>query len=370
MPRFLGLVNLHDSPQLRGITETRPLASASFLGRFAFVDFPLSNFSNSKIDTIGILVKEKPRSLIKHIGSGKMWNANTKIGSLSLMYNEKGGADSLYNHDINNIIENRWVIDQADADYVLIAPCHLIYRLDFSKVIHQHIKNKSKITMVYKTIKPSEKNDFIDCDCLILDHHKHVKMIQKNFGNVTNTHISLETYVISRDFLEELFNRAQRASGFFSLRDILSYACSEIEIDTYEYEGYLRNFNSLEHYFKYSLEFLKKDNLALLDEDWPIFTRTYDSPPVHYTASAKVRDSYIANGSIIEGKVTSSIISRSCKIEKGAHVRNCIVFSEATIKSGTIIENCVIDKKATIENVRKLEGDAKIPLYIKEGDKI
>lgn len=367
MPRFLGLVNLHNSPQIHGLTESRPLASASFLGRFAFVDFPLSNFSNSKIDNIGILVKEKPRSLIKHIGSGKMWNTNTKIGSLSLMYNEKYARDLQYNHDINNIIENKWVIDQSEADYILIAPCHLIYRLDFSNVLEQHISRNASVTMIYKKII-EECDEFIDCDALELGENNKVVSIKKNFGSVKEANISLETYVISRDVLEKMLVESKDSSKFFSIRDMLAHMIDKIDIDTYEFDGYVRNFNSLEHYYRYSLEFLKNENIELMDEDWPIFTRTYDTPPVYYGKNASVRNSLIANGSIIEGKVESSVISRMVHIEEGAIVRNSIIFSEATITKDTVVENCIVDKKATIKFVKILEGDSKNPLYIEEGD--
>ncbi len=78
MANVVGLINLHSDVSLKGLTERRPVASVSFLGRYGVIDFVLSNFSNSRIDKVGILVKEKPRSLLKHIGSGNAWNFNSK----------------------------------------------------------------------------------------------------------------------------------------------------------------------------------------------------------------------------------------------------------------------------------------------------
>ena len=42
--KVLGLLDLHNSPDLGPLTSSRVLASTSFLGRFAFMDFALSNF--------------------------------------------------------------------------------------------------------------------------------------------------------------------------------------------------------------------------------------------------------------------------------------------------------------------------------------
>ena len=89
MRKVIGFCNLHHSPQLGELTSSRPLASTSFLGRYAFIDFVLSNFSNSNIDEIGILVKDHARSLNKHLGFGNSWNINTKTGANVVMYNEK-----------------------------------------------------------------------------------------------------------------------------------------------------------------------------------------------------------------------------------------------------------------------------------------
>ena len=73
MYKVLGYCNLHHSPSLGELTESRSIASTPFLGRYAFIDFTLSNFTNSGIDMVGILVKEHQRSLVKHLGNANAW---------------------------------------------------------------------------------------------------------------------------------------------------------------------------------------------------------------------------------------------------------------------------------------------------------
>ena len=55
MAKVIGLVNLHSDVNFTGLTERRPVASVSFLGRYAIIDFVLSNMSNSSIDSVGVL---------------------------------------------------------------------------------------------------------------------------------------------------------------------------------------------------------------------------------------------------------------------------------------------------------------------------
>lgn len=80
MAKVIGLVNLHSDIEFAGLTERRPVASVSFLGRYGIIDFVLSNMSNSKIDAVGVMIQQKPRSLFKHLGNGNSWNFNQKLG--------------------------------------------------------------------------------------------------------------------------------------------------------------------------------------------------------------------------------------------------------------------------------------------------
>ena len=48
--KVLGFVNLYDSPSLGELTKHRTSGSTSFLGRFALMDFALSNFTNANIE--------------------------------------------------------------------------------------------------------------------------------------------------------------------------------------------------------------------------------------------------------------------------------------------------------------------------------
>ena len=80
MVKAIGIVNLHSDVDFVGLTERRPVASVSFLGRYALIDFVLSNMSNSTIDAVGVLIQKKPRSLFKHLGNGDSWNFNSKAG--------------------------------------------------------------------------------------------------------------------------------------------------------------------------------------------------------------------------------------------------------------------------------------------------
>ena len=151
MAKVLGIIDLHYKVDLGVLTEKRSIASAGIFGRYCFIDFPLSNFANSDINRIGILIKDKPRSLFRHLGLTNNWALNTKIGGISLLYNENYANDLYYNTDINNLLENSWYLkDNSNQKYVVVAPAHLVMTINYEDVVNKHIETGADITCVYK----------------------------------------------------------------------------------------------------------------------------------------------------------------------------------------------------------------------------
>lgn len=368
MVKVTGILNLHNSSQVEGLNETRGISSTSFLGRYAFMDFSLSNFTNSGIDDLGILVKDHIRSIIQHVGFGHAWNDNTKLGGLSLLYDEPHANNSGYNHDINNLIENSWFLKKSSADVVVIAPAHIIYRLDFRPLIEEHVKNKNKITLVYHKLIHA-KSTFVGEDVAHIDSKGLLEDLTLNQGTDDNVNISMQTYIIDKEVLKGIIQIGSKTSSFYSLRDTLKLLCKDMPIHTYEHKGYIRRYDSLTHYLKQSLELLNKDTWnELFDENWPLYTKTYDTPPAKYGVLSNVSKSFIANGSQINGTVKNSILGRDVIVSEGAVVENSVIFSGSYISEGTHLNNVVVDKEARILHAKELEGTQEKPLYIKRGD--
>ena len=369
MVKVVGIVNLHSNVSYKGLTEKRPVASVSFLGRYGIIDFVLSNLSNSNVDNVGVLIKEKPRSLFKHLGNGNSWNFNSKSGGVSLLYNEKHANNPVYNHDINNLIENVAFVEKSGADYVVIAPAHIITTMDYAEVVDAHAKSGAEITIVYQKIKNANEA-FVGSDFLKIKQ-KQVVEIKQNKGNRKDRNISLETYVINTKFLLKLLKYAKRTSSFFDLRDTLAYICDERKVSAYEYKGFARCIDSFEAYYKTSLEFLDLDiSTQVFKSTWPIFTNTNDTPPTKYKKNAEVTKAFVANGAVVDGKVVNSVISRNVEIGKGAVVKDCIILNGSKVCPGAHLEHVIIDKDVKVVKKTELIGTAEEPLYVAEGDVI
>ena len=78
--------------------------------------------------------------------------------------------------------------------------------------------------------------------------------------------------------------------------------------------------------------------MALLDQEtrkgiWgvpnrPILTKVRNSAPTKYCGDAKIVNSVVADGCVIEGTVENSILFRGVKVGKGTVVKNSILMQD------------------------------------------
>ena len=131
MDKILGVINLHNKCDFGVLTQRNNMANVSFLGRYHFIDLALSRFTNCKINSIEILVKDKPTLLFKHLSTGaKSWSINTKLGGINLMYNELESKKSYMNTDFNTLLVNKNILHNYNHAFVLFAPCEILCNIE------------------------------------------------------------------------------------------------------------------------------------------------------------------------------------------------------------------------------------------------
>lgn len=368
MRKVIGIVDLHHDISLDFLTENRSIASTQFLGRYCFIDLPLSNFSNSGIKKVGILIKEKPRSLFRHLGIKNSYAFNTKTGGITLLYNEKYANDKFYNTDINNLLENSWFLkDNNKEKYVVIAPAHLVMTINYEDVVNKHIESGADITCVYKQ-NLKGRSEFLSSAIFDIDGQRITKM-SSNKGDKDIVNSSLSTYVINYSVFVSLLEKAHNTSALFSLKNIIANSVDTLNVYGYKFEGFVQAYDSLSAYLKNSLELLDYSRyLSIFKSEWPVYTRTYDTPPVTYGKNSNVKNCFIANGTRIDGTVENSIIGRGCVVEKGAVVKNSILLANSKVCENVTINNVIIDKNAIIKYTKELEGTLEAPIGIRQED--
>lgn len=370
MARAMGIVAFEgDNINVEGLSKHRPFMSISFLGRYRLMDFMLSNYTNSKIDDIHIYVKEKPRSVYEHVGTGRHYNVNSKHGRLRVMYGEAEISSSVYNTDVRAYLQNESFIWENKCEYVIVAPTHYVYLQDFRDVMDKHIESGADVTVLYKSSR-NAKHDFVGCDTLTLDRTKRITGFGVNRGQANQRNISLECYVLKKTIFFDLLRKAEQTSAIYWFKDILEESVYDYKMQAYPVRGPVLNINDLQSYYEANMAMLSIEDSKLFNMEWPVYTRTSDSPPTIYAEDAEVKQAIIANGSIIKGTVTNSVIGRNVIVEPGAVIEDSVILPSSYVGAGVHLKSCVVDRHVRIEKTKELKGSKDNPIYISRHDKI
>ena len=371
MSKVLGILNFEPSyVYVKGIEDFRPISAASILGRYRVIDFMLSNFTNSGIDSIKVYLKNRPRSIVEHI-TRTSYNINSKRGKIHLLHGEQEfGNNDLFNVDIQAFRTYMEFVDVENPSYVVIAPSHFIFKQDFNELLNHHIKSKNDITILYQNSNNTDQ-EFLMGDILLMDDRKKVTGFVKNRGKHKAGKVSLETYVMSTLTFKELVNEATMTSSLYSLSDIISDNCKVLKVGGYLHHGYCACISTLKAYYDANMRIKNERELTrLINDDWPIYTMTNDSCPTLYKPGAKVTGSLVANGCQIEGTVINSVIGRNVVIKEGAVIKDSVVFPDTFIDKNVKLECGVVDRLSIITHIKDLKGTKEDPIYIKRGDRI
>lgn len=363
----LGVVfpNQHDAC-LGGLTSHRSLGSVPFGGRYRLIDFVLSNMVNAGISKVGLATKSNYQSLMDHLGTGKAWDLDRKNGGLYIMPTHV--SDAAYGGRVAALSEMRPFLSRSQEDYVLMADCDVVGNLDYAALIQQHIDNGADITVAYKTGTPPRRDDNL---LLSLDAESRVTDVCIQPDGAQDSAFGIGLYVIRRDLLIRLVDEAYSRSQHSFERHILQQRRGELQLFGYEVAEYAAPVYSLASYFE--------ANMALLDPavrqkiflpGRRIYTKVRDCAPAVYGLHSTVTDSLVADGAVIEGEVSHSIVFRDVKVGRGVSLNNCIVMQGSEVRADAKLSYVICDKDVQVCDAASLSGVAHYPIYVKKGMKI
>ncbi|WP_442852986.1 sugar phosphate nucleotidyltransferase [Bacillus sp. UNC41MFS5] len=328
---MLGIINAtNEFDTFKNLTAHRSLASLPFAGRYRLVDFMLSNMVNSGITNVAIFTGKEVRSLIDHLGSGKQWDLDRKRDGL-FVFSPEGTSRIERFGSFAHFAKNITYFLRSKQKYVVITNCNIIGTIDFCKILDHHIETEADITEVF--------------------HNGQ----------------SLQTYILDKNLLLSLFEQYKN-QGYYTIFDVVHDKRHKFKINMYEWSGYITIIDSLQSYYQNSLDLLQPTVWKqVFTKNEPIFTKVKDEPPTQYKNDAKVTNSMIANGCIIQGEVEHSILFRSVKVGKGAVIRNSIIMQKCQIGENCVIDGVILDKDVKIDNGVQLVGTRETPYLVEKG---
>ena len=368
----VGLIfsNIHDNT-IPELTRKRTLGSVPFGGRYRLIDFTLSSMVNSGISKVGVVTHNNYQSLIDHLGNGKDWDLARRSGGIKILPPyitsfENAASNKFYSSRLEALMGTVNFLNRCTEEYVIMSDCDVICNIDLNKVVENHVKSKAAITFIINEADFSGHAEDETVYAVEFDADNNLTEISERKISEGVSHVFINMMVVKRDYLLNIIQDAI-AHGYKSfLYDIIIRNVGKENYKVYNYDGWYAQIGSLESYFACSMKLLDSDARARLFgvKNYPVLTKVRNSAPTRYVEGAKVVNSVVAEGCIIEGTVENSIIFRGVHVGKGAVVKNSILFQDTYVCPDATL-NCVItDKNVMIKDGRNLSGHSSMPFYI------
>lgn len=347
-----------NSSRMGELSAKRAVAAMPIVGSYRAIDFTLSNMTNSHIQKVAVYTQYNSRSLNEHLNSSKWWDFGRKQGGLYLFtptitatnsYWYKGTVDALY--------QNISFLKSAHEPYVVIASGDAVYKLDYNKVLEEHIATGADITVVCKDIQPGEDDINRFGVVKLADDNRVISFEEKPIVAETNT-ASIGVYVVRRRQLIELLEACAAEGRSDFVNDILVRYKNVKKIYAYKLDSYWRNIGTIDSYFKTNMDFLKKDIRDYFFRQHPdVYSKVEDLPPAKYNGDVAVSNSLIASGSIINGTVEDSVLFKKVYIGNNCVIKNSIILNDVHIGDNCYIENCIVESRDTLRANTVHTGD-------------
>ena len=326
------------------LTGNMAKPAVPFGGKFRIIDFPLSNCTNSGIDTVGVLTQYRPLELNGYIGNGQPWELDRMNGGVHILppYQSADGA-SWYKGTANAIYQNIGFVDLYEPEYVAILSGDHIYKMDYAAMLRRHKECGADCTISVMEVPWHEASRFgimnVDKNDIITEFEEKPKEPKSNLASMgiyIFTWQKLRKYLIADEADPD-------SSNDFGKNVIPAMLNAGEKMAAYRFEGYWKDVGTLDSLWDANMDMLVPGSgLNLLDRSWPIYSRTPSCPPAFVGKNADVGNSAIAKGCAIQGEVKNSVLSYNTTVGEGASVSYSVVMPGAVIEDGARVEYAIV----------------------------
>lgn len=355
--------------RMKELSQKRAIAAMPVAGSYRSIDFALSNMTNSRIQRVAVFTQYNAKSLNEHLSSSKWWDFGRKQGGLSVFTPTVTSENSSwYRGTADAIYQNLDFLKESHEPYVVIASGDCVYKMDYNKVLEYHIAKKADITVVCKDMPAGENVDRYGI--LKMNEESRIEEFEEKPIVANSNTISCGIYVIRRRQLIELIEKAAEEGQYDFVKDILIRYKNLKRIYGYKIQDYWKNIATVDDYFNANMDFLKPDIRDYFFRQYPdIYSKVDDLPPAKYNVGAKIKNSLISSGSIINGTVENSVIFKKVFIGSNCTIKNSIILNDVYIGDNTYIENCIVESYDTIHANSYHKGEDDIKIVIEKNDR-
>ncbi len=332
------------------LTKNVAKPAVPYGGKYRIIDFPLSNCTNSGIDTVGVLTQYQPLELNAYIGSGAPWDLDLSYGGVFVLppY-QKGKSGEWYRGTANAIYQNMAFIEQYNPDYVLILSGDHIYKMDYNAMLNYHIRKGADATIAVRPVPWEEASRF---GIMNTDAEDNIVEFEEKPKNPKSNKASMGIYIFTWEKLRAYLSNDEadkKSNNDFGKNIIPAMLADKQVMVAYNFEGYWKDVGTIESLWEANMDLLSTPMpIDLHDKKWRIYARNPGMAPHYIAKGATVADSLITEGCEVYGNVKHSVLFAGVVIEEGANVQDSVIMPGSVIKRGAVVRRAIVAENAVV----------------------
>ncbi len=362
--------------RLLPLTEQRSKPSVPFAGNYRIADFVLSNFINSGIHAMYVLVQYRSQSLIEHLRRAWRFGGPNRQAFITVVPPQMKGRGKWYEGTADAVYQNINLIHDFAPGLVAVFGADHIYRMDLRQMIQFHLDHQAEVTVAALPVPKHAAKGFgiieASSDHQIIGFEEKPAHPKPMPGNPEMSYSSMGNYLFNVDTLVQILeNDASQAGTHDFGRDIIPNLLKSHRvlaynfmknavpgIHPYEEWGYWRDVGTLESYWQANMDVLGETPIFdLRNVKWPITTDAL-TDPVASMVRSQMNDAMVGQGSlVINSTITRSIIGRNVRIGEGCTIDESIILDGTVVGSKSHLQRCIIDRFNVIESGTTMGGE-------------
>jgi glucose-1-phosphate adenylyltransferase len=360
------------------LTRDRAKPAVPFGGVYRIIDMTLSNCLNSDLRRVFVLTQYKALSLNRHVRRG--WSTLMGHGDfIEVLPPQMRVSQHWYLGTADAVYQNIYSIGSEQSNYVFILSGDHIYKMNFQKMLDQHVESGAEVTVATLEVSPEEAAKRFGV--IETDEHWRIVGFQEKPENPKRSKIrpdkvnaSMGVYLFSRQLLLPLLiadAEDPKSSHDFG-KDIIPRIIGKHRVYAYNFvdenrkdTSYWRDVGTIQAYHEANLDLVAVSPVFnLYDKNWPLHTWQQEYPPAKFVFADADRmgaalDSIVAGGSIISGgRVKRSVLGYDVRVNSYSEVEDTIIFNHVDIGRHCRVRRAIIDRHVSLPEGTEIGYDA------------
>jgi glucose-1-phosphate adenylyltransferase len=350
------------------LTRDRAKPAVPFGGVYRIIDVTLSNCLNSDLRRVFVLTQYKALSLNRHVRRG--WSGLMGLGDfIEVLPPQMRVSQHWYQGTADAVYQNIYSIGSEQSNFVFILSGDHIYKMDYRKMLDQHVAANADVTVATIEVDPAEASKRFgvletDADWRIVGFEEKPLHPKESSIHPGKVNASMGVYLFNTQLLLPILiaDAEDPVSSHDFGKDILPRIIDKYRVFAHNFRdenkkemSYWRDVGTIEAYHEANIDLVSVSPIFnLYDKSWPLNTWQQQYPPAKFVFADPERkgvalDSIVGGGSIVSGgRVERSVLGYDVRVNSYSEVDDSIIFNHVNIGRRCRIRRAIIDRHVVL----------------------